>query len=150
MTTVSAAHALIKSRIETNKPASVTALRWQNEDGDPLPATPAPFLYTELNTDPQFLASFGGGQGNNRWRNPSRIDCYAFVPRGQGLAVATDLAEQIAVLFRGFRDGDLQCFDATVIPLGEGASIKPPGLSSEVDNYYCAVCEIALHFDLVG
>lgn len=150
MTTASTAHAVIKARIEANKPASVIALRWQNEDGDPLPDTPANFLYTEMVTDPQFLAGFGGGAGANLWRNPARIDCYAFVPRGEGIAVATDLAETIAALFRGYRDNDLQCFDATVYPLGAGSSIKPPGLSSEVDNYYCAVAEIALHFDLIG
>lgn len=150
MTTVSDAHALVKARIEGNKPAAVTALRWQNEDGDPLPDTPAPFLYTELVTDPQFLAGFGGGTGSNRWRNPARIDCYAFVPRGEGLAAATDIAEAIATLFRGYRSNDLQCFEATVYPLGAGSSIKPPGLSSEVDNYYCAVCEASMHFDQIG
>lgn len=150
MTTVSDAHALIKTRISGNLPAGVTVTRWQNEDGDPLPDTPAKFLYTELITDPQYLAAFGGGRGSNLWRNPARIDCYAFVPRGDGLALATDLAEAIAALFRGYRSNDLQCFDATVYPLGAGSSIKPPGLTSEVDNYYCAVAEVSLHFDLVG
>lgn len=150
MTTVTDAHAVIRSRIETNKPAAVTALRWQNEDGDALPDTPASFLYTELVTDPQFLAGFGGGIGSNLWRNPARIDCYVFVPRGEGLKEATDLAETIAALFRGYRSSDLQCFDATVYPLGAGSSIKPTGLANEVDNYYCAVCEVNLHFDLIG
>jgi hypothetical protein len=150
VTTVSSAHALIKARIEANPPSGITVLRWQNEDGVALPDTPTSFLYTELVTDPQFLAGFGGGFGANLWRNPARIDCYAFVPRGEGLAVATDLAESVAALFRGYRSSNLQCFDATVYPLGAGSSMKPPGLSSEVDNYFCAVCEVRMHFDLIG
>lgn len=150
MTTMSDAHAAIKTRIEANKPAAVTALRWQNEDGDALPNTPAPFLYIEIDSDGQSLVAFGGGIGANLWRNQARVDCYAFVPRGEGLKEATDLAETMAALFRGYRDGDLQCFDASVYPLGAGTNIKPPGLSSEVDNYYVAVAEIALHFDQLG
>jgi hypothetical protein len=150
MTTASGAYAAIRSRIEANRPASVVSLRWQNEDGDALPDMPAPFLYTELVTEKQFLAGFGGGFGANLWRNPARIDCYAFVPRGDGLQIATDLAETIAALFRGYRDSDLQCFNATVYPLGSGSGITPPGLSSAVDNYYVAVAEIVLQFDQIG
>lgn len=150
MTTVSTAYAAIRTRIEANQPASVVSLRWMNEDGDQLPSVPAPFIYTELNPEKQYLAGFGGGIGANLWRNPAVIDCYAFVPRGWGLQAATDLAETMAALFRGYRDGDLQCFSATIIPLGAGASIKPPGLDSEVDNYYAACVEIEMHFDLVG
>ncbi len=150
MTTASAAYAVIRSLIEANKPASVTALRWQNEDGDPLPDLPAPFLYTEFVTEPSSLVSFGGGKGANRYRNPARIECFAFVPRGEGLQVATDLAEQIATLFRSYRDADISCFDATVYPGGDGANLKPPGLSSEVNNYFWAAAEVSLFFDQIG
>lgn len=153
MTTVSAAHAAIKARIEANAPARVAGagqLRWQNDDGVELPDKPAAYLYTELDPDRQYLAGFGGGTGANLWRTPARIDCYAFVPSGEGLASATDLAEEIAVLFRGYRDGNLQCFGASVYPLGNGAQVKPTGLSYEGDNYYVAVCEVDMHFDLTG
>jgi len=150
MTTASTAHALIKARIEANKPASVVSLRWQNEDGDPLPSEPAPFLYTELDPDKQFLAGFGGGLGSNLWRNPARIACFVFVPRGWGLQTATDLAETIAALFRGYRTTDLQCFDASVYTLGTGSGIRPPGVDSEADNYFAACAEIALFYDQIG
>jgi hypothetical protein len=150
VTTASAAYAVIRARLEANTPAGLTALRWQNEDGAALPDTPAAFAYTEFLTDPATLVSFGGGVGANRYRNPARIECFIFVPRGQGLTVATDLAEQVASVFRGFRDADISCFEASVFPGGDGASIKPPGLSSEVDNYFWAVAEVSLFFDLVG
>jgi hypothetical protein len=150
MTTASTAHALIKARIEANKPASVVSLRWQNEDGDALPAEPAPFLYTELNTERQFIAGYGGGLFLNLWRTSARIECFAFVPRGWGMSPATDLAETIAALFRSYQPDEFKCFGATVSPLGTGSGINPPGVDSEADNYYCAVAEIALHYDQIG
>ena len=150
MTTASTAHALIKARIEANKPASVVSLRWQNEDGDPLPADPAPFLYTELDPDKQYIAGYGGGIGNNLWRNPARIACFVFVPRGWTLLVATDLAETIAALFRSYQPAEFKCFGASVYTLGTGSSIRPLGVDSEADNYFCAVAEIELHYDQIG
>lgn len=150
MTTASQAYAVIRARIEANKPAALTALRWQNEDGEALPDTPAAFAYTEFLAEPANLVSFGGGRGNNRYRHPAQIVCYIFVPRGQGLSVATDLAEQIAALFRSHRDTDISCSAATVHPGGNGADFRPAGVASEVDNYYVAVVEVPLFFDLIG
>lgn len=150
MTTASDAYDALRARIEGNRPDGVVALRWQNEDGDPLPDTPASFLYTEMDADRQYLAGFGGGQGGNLWRSPARLGVYAFVPRGTGLKAATDLAETVAALFRGYRSNDLQCFEATVYPLGDGSSMKPSGLSSPVDNYYVAAVEVNFWFDQIG
>lgn len=154
MTTASAAYAVIKARLETNKPTGLV-LRWQNVDEDSdgntqLPDTPSAFAYTEFLTDPAQLVSFGGGRTNNRYRNTARIVTYVFVPRGQGLAVATDYAEQVATIFRSYRDNDISCFESSVFPGGNGADLKPPGLSSEVDNYFWASVEVALFFDLIG
>lgn len=153
MTTASGAYNVIRARIENNVPLSQgvpVPVRWQNEDAVPLPDVPAPFVYVEFNPDPASLVSFGGGQTSNRYRNPAVIDAYCFVPRGWGLVAATDLAEMIATLFRSYRDADISCFDATVYPLGSGSSVKPPGLDSEVDNYYVATTQITLFFDLIG
>ena len=150
MTTATQAFSVIRSRLEANQPAGLTSLRWQNEDGGALPDEPAAFAYTEFLSEPGFVAGYGGGRGSNLYRNPARVDCYIFVPRGQGLQVATDLAEQVAVLFRSYRDSDISCFEATVYPGGNGADIKPPGLASEVDNYFWALAEVSLHFDQVG
>lgn len=154
MTTASQAFAVIRARLEANVPTvqgAAVPLRWQGSTGDPLPDEPAPFIYIEMNTDPGSLVSFGGGRTSNRYRNPAVIDAYCFTPSSWGdPQYAMDIAEQVAALFRSYRDADISCFDASVFPLGEGASIKPPGLNSEVDNYYAASAQISLFFDLVG
>lgn len=153
MTTASEAFAVVRSRIEDG--GLDVPLRWQNEDEDSdgetdLPDTPSSFIYTEFLAEPAALASFGGGRGNNRYRNPARVVSYVFVPRGQGLIVATDLAEQLAALLRSYRDADISCFDATVYPGGSGADLAPPGISSEVGNYFWASVEVSLFFDQIG
>jgi len=159
MTTASQAYAVIKTRIEANRPldgsGNVVLLRWQNQDADTdgnigLPNIPTPFAYTEFVTDPGRLTGFGGGRGANLYRNPGRIDSFVFVPKGWGFAPATDIAEQIAALFRSYRDADISCFDATVYPGGNGSDVKPPGVQSDVDNYFWAGVEVSLHFDQIG
>lgn len=153
MTTASGAYAILKLRMEGG--GLTVPLRWQNELKDSigsvdLPNTPTTFVYSEFLTEPSRIVSYGGGRGANRYRNPARLLSYVFVPRGDGLVLATDKAEAIATLFRSYRDSDISCFDATVYPGGDGASLKPPGLSSEVNNYFFALTEISLFFDLIG
>lgn len=154
MTTATGAYNVIRARLEANVPndsqSNPVTLRWQNEDGAALPDTPAPFIYTEFLADPASLVSFGGGRGANRYRNTAQIVCYVFVPRGWGLTEATTIAEAVATLFRSYRDTDISCFEASVLPGGDGASIKPPGMDSEVDNYFYAVMAAELFYDLIG
>lgn len=159
MTTASQARAVVRSRLLSgniiDSQSRPVPLRFQNENEDSqgnasLPSDPSPFIYWEFLTEQAGIAGFGGGRGNNLYRNPARIDAYVFVTRGQGLDEAELVAEQVAVLFRSYRDNDISCFDATVYPGGDGASLKPPGLSSEVGNYFWAVTEVNLHFDQIG
>lgn len=159
MTTATTAFNIIKTRLEANIPndsrGTPVFFRWQNEDEDSLgrkalPDIESPFIYTEFLTDPATLVSFGGGHGQNRYRHPARIDCYIFVPRGWGLAEAMTIAETVAGLFRSYRDTDISCFEATVYPGGSGSDLKPPGLDSEVDNYFYASVECSMFFDLIG
>jgi hypothetical protein len=130
-------------------------LRWQNEAADsagnvPLPDTPSPFVYTEFITNPGTLVGYGGGRGANLYRTPAFVAAYVFVPKDEGLDEAETIAEQIAALFRSYRDSSISCFDATVQPGGDGETIKPPGLDSAVGNYFWAVTEISLHYDQIG
>lgn len=150
MTTAAQAFAIIKAHIIANKPAKVECLRFQNEDGDPLPDEAAPFIYTEFLTDRGSIAAFGGGRMNNRYRNPARIEAYIFVKRGDGNAVALEIAEQFATIFRSYRDADISCFDASVLPGGDGADLKPKGITSRVSNYFYACVEVSLFYDLIG
>jgi hypothetical protein len=148
MTTASAAFAVIKSRLTAG--GLDFPLRYQGEDGGPLPDTPSPFAYVEFQPERGAIASFGGGRGANRYRHPARIDAYVFVPNGHGLKEATDRAELIAALFRSYRDADISCFEATVFAGGHGSEISVPGLASAVNDYWYAAVDVSLHFDLIG
>ncbi len=154
-TTASQAIAAIRAVIEAG--GLSFPRRYQGEDADTdgnvsLPNTPATFAYIVFNNDGSGRGptAFGGGAGRNLYRNQASVEAYAFAPSGEGLAVATAAAETIAALLRSYRSGDISCSSADVIPIGEGSSLTPPGLSSEVSNYMCAVAEIALHFDQIG
>jgi hypothetical protein len=153
MTTTSEAYRALRALLEAEP--SLPPLRWQNEDEDSLgavalPDTPAPFLLTEFDTEPGEMVAFGGGRGQNRYRNPARLDIFVFIPKGWGVTHATDIAETAAALYRSYRDDKVSCFASTVFPGGDGAALKPPGLPSEVTNYWWAAVEVELFFDQIG
>lgn len=144
MTDIVAAFAAIKARAVAE--LTTQTLRWPDDDS-PLPENPAPFVFFELITDPGTYIELGGGRGANRWRNSGEIHAYAFVPRGQGAPVALTLAETVAAAFRSYRGSGITCRGATVYPIGEGATLVPPGLSSLAGNYSCAVVAVPIVFD---
>lgn len=149
-TTTSQAQAAIRAQIEAG---SFTFPRyWQGDDAPVLPDTPATFAFIVFNNEGSGRAptAYGGGRGLNLYRNRATVEAYVFAPNGEGLSVATDAAETIAAQLRSFRDANISCYAADVIPVGPGSSISPPGFTSEVSNYQCAVAEIALTFDLIG
>lgn len=150
MTTITQAFAAVRSKLE--EAPAITTFRFQGEDGGPLPDKPAAFAYIELENygAGRGPVAFGGGRGSNLYRNEGQINGLVFVPNGQGLSVAVALAEQVAARLRSYRDSSISCFSASVHPIGEGTSIAPKGLNSEVNNYTCAVVEIAFHFDQIG
>lgn len=150
MTTITQAFSAIRSKLE--EVPTITTFRFQGEDGGPLPGTPEAFAYVEMENfgAGRGPVAFGGGRGNNLYRNEGQINAFVFTPNGQGLAVTVALAEQVAARLRSYRDSDISCFSASVHPIGEGTSIAPKGLNSEVNNYTCAVVEIAFHFDQIG
>lgn len=154
MTTASQAFTAVKNRLTGS--ASVTGisidLRWQGEDGGELPDTPEAFAYVVFDNrgSRPGPASFGGGRGANRYRNQVMIEAFVFAPNGEGIKSAMDHAETIAARLRSFRDSDISIFNADVMPVGDGASMAPPGLQSEVNNYICAMVEAPVEFDQVG
>jgi hypothetical protein len=149
----SQAFALLRARLEggnvIDAQSNPIALLWQHETNE-IPDAQAPFVYSEMVANRGQIASFGGGRGQNRYRNPAEFICFVFVPVGQGVAVALGYGEQVASLFRSHRDGDLSCFDASVMPEGEGADLVPPGLSMQAGNYACAAVSVSLFFDTIG
>jgi hypothetical protein len=159
MTTAAQAFGAIRARLEASPPhdsaGTPVFFRWQGEDEDSLgrsdlPSVPAPFVYTEFLAEGGAIAGFGGGRGKNLYRNRAVVVCHVFVPRGWGLAEAATIAEAVAMTFRSYRDEHVSCFDATVYPGAARSEIKPPGVESEVTNYYWASVEVSLHYDLIG
>ena len=158
MTTALQARQAVRSRVETdaNRPLDAGGvqipLSWQNESYA-LPDNPAPFVHIEFDNDGpdgRGPTAFGGGQGQNLYRNRASVVAYVFVPKDEGLDEADSIAEQVATLFRSYRDSTISCSSAHTYPGGNGADIKPPGLDSEVGNYFYAIAEASLHFDLIG
>lgn len=151
-TTAEGAFGVIKTRLTANQPTwngGAVTLYWPNEQNI-LPDTPVPFVYLEFEADRGELASVGGGRGNNRYRHNSSLTAYIFVPMGMGAPAAMNIAEQVAGVFRSYRDDYISCFTATVFPGGEGTSLKPAGLRSAVDNYWWSLAVVDLFYDLIG
>lgn len=159
MPTITDARQAVRERMEAggivDRDDAAVPMRWPNEGVDSagnakLPDAPAPFIYTEFNPVAGNLASFGGGRGQNRYRNQFQIECFVFVPKGDGLDHAEMIAEQVAALFRSHRDDEISCFAATVRPGGDGAMLSPPGLTSEAGRYFWASVEIEGFYDQIG
>lgn len=157
--TANQARKAVRTRIEAasivdNKSAAVP-FRWQNEAQDSLghtelPESASPFVYCEFLVERGRVAGYGGGRGANLYRNSAYLVAHVLVPKNSGLDEAESIAEQVATLFRSYQDGTISCFDATVYPGGDGASLNPAGLNSPVGNYFYATTEISLIFDTIG
>ena len=150
--TVTASQALtaVKTRLSTG--TTVSSIYWQGDDAPILPDTPEPFAYVVWDNEGSRGApvAFGGGAGNNIYRNNAFVSAYVFSPAGEGADIVLGHAESIAGRLRSYRDTSISCFSADVILIGPGSSISVPGLSSEVNNYQCAVAEVTLYFDQLG
>jgi hypothetical protein len=152
--TTSAVDALaaLRTRLEDVASGITIPLRWQGEDGGPLPDIPTTFAFVVFDNQGSGggPAAFGGGRGANLYRNRAFAEIFVFAPNGEGLPVAMAYAETIAAWLRSFRSAAISCFAADVLPVGQGSQVAPPGLASEVSNYMCAVAEIILTFDQIG
>lgn len=151
-TTASQALAAIRTRLEAGDSGITIPLRWHGEPSDLLPDDPAPFGFVIFNNEGSGGGpiEFGGGRGQNRYRNNATVEAYVFVPAQSGLPLALDLAEAVASRLRSFRDDTVSCFSADVIPIGAGSSIAPPGLNSDVSNFVAALAEVRVTFDQIG
>lgn len=145
-----AARALLEANVPLDKDGNKVTLNWPGENSSGLADIPAPFVFSEFINDQGRIITIGGGKGLNRYRTFAVLNCYVFTPRGQGQDPPDDIAEQICTLFRSYRDSNISCWDATPRAGGDGASLKPPGMSSEVDNYFWACAQITLHYDQIG
>lgn len=148
MPDIVAAHDALKARAAIA--AAGMPILWRDEENEPLPDTPAPFVYFEIETDRGRAIEMGGGRGNNRYRNAGELVGYVFVPRGWGMRTALTRGETIAAAFRSFRDASVSCAEATVKPGAEGEALAPPGVRSPAGNYAAAIVVVRFRFDQIG
>jgi hypothetical protein len=153
--TAAEAYAAVRDRLEASDPGIDLPLRWHGEDSPVISDTPAAFGFVVFDNEGsgQGPAAFGGGRGNNLYRNQVILTVYVFWPRGEGLQVGLEHAETVAARMRSFRSSTISCFSADVLPaIGDGSRMSPPGMSrgNEVDNYQCVLVEVELHFDQIG
>jgi hypothetical protein len=148
MVTATQAFAAVKARL--NAGSYSFPLYYHGDDPPALPDVPSPFAFIVFNNEGSIPVSFGGGRGSTVYRNRARVEAFMFLPAWQGLEMAMDYAEVIAVRLRSFRDDFISCFQSDVIPVGLGSTLSVPGLSSEVSNYQCAIAESMLIFDQSG
>lgn len=142
-TTYPAAWAALRTRAATEIAVPVF---WQFEDNR-LPDVPETFAYVEMITERAGFIEIGGGRGANRHRHEAELNLYVFVPIGRGMQAALDAAEPVASVFRSFRQSGVSCDGAEIHPVGQGAELVPPGLSSAAGNYCCVVVSVPVHFD---
>ncbi len=145
--TATEAHAALKTQVGTGLAFTVY---WQGEATPILPDTPAAFGYAVFDVQGSTPVAFGGGRGNNVYRNSALLSVYVFSPDGEGASAVLAHAETVAARLRSYRDQYVSCFSADVILIGPGSAMSVPGLSNEVSNYQCAVAEISLYFDQIG
>jgi hypothetical protein len=147
MTTIVTAFAALRALAEAN--ITTMPLRWPDENNE-LPDEASPFVSFVIDPTKARIAGYGGGRGNNLYRNEAEFQAFVFVPIGWGIAEALTRAEAVAAVFRSYRDDNISCFGASVHPVGKGAEMIPPGLDSAAGNYACAVAIIDMHFDQIG
>ena len=150
MTTATEALAAIKSRLSTG---IAFTLYYQGDPAPILPDTPTAFgfvVFDNFGSGSFGPVSFGGGAGQNRYRNEAVIEIYVFSPNRYGAAAVLAHAETVAARLRSYRDSYVSCFNADVKMIGPGSSISLPEIGGAVNNYQCAVAECSFHFDQIG
>jgi hypothetical protein len=146
--TTDQAFAAVRARL--NSGSYAFNLYYSGDDPPILPDAPTAFAFVVFNNEGSTLAAFGGGRGNNIYRNRGRVEAFVFSPAFYGVELVAQQAETIAAQLRSYRDDVISCFQADVIPVGHGSMLSVPGLSNEVSNYQCAIVEVSLTYDLIG
>jgi len=147
---VTTGEAIAAVRARLNAKSYSFPLYYHGDDAPDLPATPATFGYVMVNNEGSNLVAFGGGRGNNVYRNRVRVEVFVFSPIGLGPETVANEAEMVAAQLRSYRDNVISCFSSDVIPIGPGATLSVPGLNNEVNNYQCALVESIIMFDQIG
>lgn len=148
MATIVTALAAIKARAVAQ--ISMLPMKWQDE-ANVIPDTPSPFVFFFLEMARARHIEVGSGRGSNRARADGELLAFVFTPRDWGLEASLPYAEHVAAGLRSYRAaGSVTIGFAAPQPRGDQSPMKPPGLSSPVNNYACNVVAFPIYFDQVG
>jgi hypothetical protein len=148
MATIDQAIAAVRARLDA---AGLPFPVYYHGDTPPeLAAVASPFAFIVFNNEGSSVTAYGGGRGKNLYRNRARVEAFVFSPAWYGMEMTASRAEMVAAQLRSYRDDVISCFEADVIPVGQGSSLSVPGLVSEVSNYNAAIVEAVLMFDQIG
>jgi hypothetical protein len=147
---VTTAEAMARVRERLNAGSYGFPVYFEGDDAALLPDTPSPVAVVAFNNECEIAVSFGGGRGNNVYRNRMRVEAFVFSPMGYGAEAVAAYAEPVAAQLRSYRDDVISCFGAGVFPVGTASTLAVPGLASDISNYQCAVVEAVVTFDLTG
>jgi hypothetical protein len=148
--TVTTDQAIAAVRARLNAGNYSFALYYNGDDAPMLPDEPTTFGYVVFNNEGSTLVAFGGGRGNNTYRNRARVEVFLFAPMGTGAENVAMLAETVAAQLRSYRDETISCYQSDVIPVGPGSTLGVPGLASDVNNYQAAIVDCVLQYDQIG
>jgi hypothetical protein len=112
---------------------------------------PATFGVYVFDNQGSMLVAWGGGRGQNVYRNSALAYVYVFTPAATGsYDTAALTAKPVADHLRSYRDEIISIFKADVASFGPGSDFSIPGLVSEVSNYSGALIEAFVQFDQIG
>ena len=97
---------------------------------------PATFGVYVFDNQGLVAVAFGGGRGQNVYRNSALAHVYVFTPSATGSYDAAAIAAKpVADHLRSYRDDTISIFKSDVFAFGPGTDFSIPGLTSEVSNY---------------
>src|SRR4029077_20895661 len=148
MATIDQAIAAVRARL--NGAGFPFPLYYHGDTPAELEDVASPFAFIVFNNEGSTVTGYGGRGGQNLYRNRARVEAFVFSPAWYGMEMTASRAELVAARLRSYRDDVISCFEADVIPVGQGSSLSVPGLSVEVSNYNAAIVEAVLTFDQIG
>lgn len=104
------------------------------------PADGGPYVLVMYPAGSETQASIGS-PGSNRFREEGAIRFVVHVPRDEGIARAHALGDALRGLFRNYRSGALQCFEATPVTTNEDL---------DDEAYFIVSTSVAYEFDILA
>lgn len=134
------AETVIKAKLVADWPHADVPI-WFDNERNQLAATPAPFVFVQVQGEGQTLEAIGAGRGANEWMGRGRIEMHVFVPKGRGSSIANTYAETLCAIFRGKRLSDVSYHAGSIYQTGAGGPDR-----IDKGNYWMVTAEVPFHY----